>query len=140
MSVGLRIDVNEGLYLRDPQSTDLGKNIIRYAIICIDELGFEAFTFKKLALKMDSNETSIYRYFENKHLLLLYLVAWYWNWVAYLIEINTKNIENPVKRLKIIIDTFVDATKENPSIDFVNEQALHRIIISEGAKSYHTNR
>lgn len=138
MAVGLRIDVNEGLYLRDPQSSELGKNIIRFGIICIDDLGFEAFTFKKLAERMESNETSIYRYFENKHMLLLYLVSWYWNWVSYLVDINTRNIEDPVKCLNIIVDTFVDATKENPSIDFVNEQALHRIIIAEAAKSYHT--
>ena len=128
----------KGLSLRDPLQSKLGKSIITNSIILIDEIGFESFTFKKLALKMQSNETSLYRYFENKHFILLYLVVWYWNWVSYLIDYNTKNITDSNKKLNIIIDNFVDATKENPSIDFVNEKLLHRIIIAESAKAYHT--
>jgi AcrR family transcriptional regulator len=138
LEIGLRISMPEGLYLRDPQSTELGRSIIKHAILLIDEIGFESLTFKKLAKKIGSNETSLYRYFENKHLLLLYLVVWYWNWVSYLIDINTKNIEDPKRILDKIIETIVDATKENPSIDFVNEDVLHRIIISESTKAYHT--
>ena len=87
---------------------------------------------------MGSNETSLYRYFENKHFLLLYLVVWYWNWVSYLIDYNTKNISDPNRKLDLIIENFVDATRENPSVDFVNEKILHRVIIAEAAKSYHT--
>ena len=132
------MSIPKGLSLRDPLQSKLGKSIITNSIILIDEIGFESFTFKKLALKMKSNETSLYRYFENKHFILLYLVVWYWNWVSYLIDYNTKNITDSNKKLNIIIDNFVDATKENPSIDFVNEKLLHRIIIAESAKTYHT--
>lgn len=129
-----------GLSLRDPLQTKLGRDIISKSIDLIDDIGFEKFTFKKLAIKMGSNETSLYRYFENKHLLLVYLVVWYWNWVIYLIQYNTKNIDDPNKKLNIIIANFVDATKENPKIDFVNEQKLHHIIIAESSKAYHTKR
>ena len=87
---------------------------------------------------MGSTEASVYRYFENKHLLLIYLVSWYWEWVSYLIDFNTMNIEDPKRRLKIIIDTFVYASKENPAIEYVNESVLHRLIIAEGSKAYHT--
>ncbi len=132
------MSIPKGLSLRDPLQSKLGKSIITNSIILIDEIGFESFTFKKLALKMQSNETSLYRYFENKHFILLYLVVWYWNWVSYLIDYNTKNITDSNKKLNIIIDNFVDATKENPTIDFVNEKLLHRIIIAESAKAYHT--
>jgi len=132
------MSIPKGLSLRDPLQSKLGKSIITNSIILIYEIGFESFTFKKLALKMQSNETSLYRYFENKHFILLYLVVWYWNWVSYLIDYNTKNITDSNKKLNIIIDNFVDATKENPSIDFVNEKLLHRIIIAESAKAYHT--
>ena len=132
------MSIPKGLSLRDPLQSKLGKSIITNSIILIDEIGFESFTFKKLALKMQSNETSLYRYFENKHFILLYLVVWYWNWVSYLIDYNTKNITDSNKKLNIIIDNFVDATKENPSIDLVNEKLLHRIIIAESAKAYHT--
>ena len=138
MAVGIRISLNEGLYQRDPQETLLGQKIIKHSILLIDEIGFEAFNFKKLAIEMQSTEASVYRYFENKHMLLLYLVSWYWEWVCYLIDINTMNIEDPKRRLKIIIDTFVSASKEDPAIDYVNENILHRIIIAEGIKVYHT--
>ncbi len=138
MAIGIKITLNKGLYQRDPQETNLGKNIIKHSILLIDEIGFEAFNFKKLANRMNSTEASVYRYFVNKHMLLLYLVSWYWEWVSYLIDFNTMNIEDPKRRLKIIIDTFVYASKENPAIDYVNESVLHRIIIAEGTKAYHT--
>lgn len=138
MAVGIKITLNNGLYLRDPQETALGQRIIKHSILLLDEIGFEAFNFKKLAIRMDSTEASVYRYFENKHLLLIYLVSWYWEWVSYLIDINTMNIESPERKLKIIIQTFVYASKENPSIEYVNESILHRLIIAEGTKAYHT--
>lgn len=128
----------EGLSLKDPLDSKLGKRIISNSIELMDEIGFEAFTFRKLAIRMESNETSLYRYFENKHMLLLYLVVWYWNWVSYLIDFNTHNINDPDKKLDLIIENFVDATRENPTVGFVNEKLLHRIIISESAKAYHT--
>ena len=70
-------------------------------------------------------------------MLLLYLVSWYWEWVSYLIDFNTMNVDNPSRRLRIIIETLVTASKENPSIEYVNESVLHRIIIAEGSKAYH---
>ncbi len=132
------LPIPAGLYLKDPLQSKLGKKIISHSIILMNEIGFEAFTFKKLAKAMESNETSLYRYFENKHLLLLFLVVWYWNWVSYLIDYNTKNIEDPNRKLDLIIDNIVDATKENPSVEFVNEKILHRIMITESSKAYHT--
>ena len=87
---------------------------------------------------MKSTEASVYRYFENKHMLLLYLVCYYWEWVSYQIDFNTMNIKDPKQRLTIIIKTFVNASIENPSIEYVNESILHRIIIAEGTKAYHT--
>ena len=77
----LTFKLNERLYLRDPQSTELGQRIVSKGIELIDGLGFEQFTFKKLAAQVNSTEPSIYRYFENKHRLLHYLTAWYWSWM-----------------------------------------------------------
>ena len=137
MAVRIKIALNEGLFLRDPQDTSLGQKIIQHSILLIDEIGFEAFNFKKLAARMESAEASVYRYFENKHMLLLYLVSWYWEWVGFLIDLNTMNIDDARNRLKIIIKTMVSASKENPSIEYVNESILYRIIVSEGSKAYH---
>ncbi len=138
MAIGIKISLNDKLYLRDPQGSKLGQKIIKHSILLIDEIGFEAFNFKKLAIRMESTEASVYRYFENKHLLLIYLVSWYWEWVSYLIDINTMNIELPERKLKIIIENLVNASKDNPSIEYVNESVLHRVIIAEGTKAYHT--
>ncbi len=140
MAIGIQIRPNPKLFLRDPQDTKLGRNILKASIILIDELGIEAFTFKKLAEKIESTEASVYRYFENKHLLLIYLVTWYWEWVSYQIEINTLNIDDPQKKLTIAIRTLVEASRENPAIEYINESVLHRIVIAEGVKAYHTKQ
>jgi len=137
MAIGIKISLNDKLYLRDPQETALGKRLIKESILLIDQIGFEAFNFSKLAKAMKSTEASVYRYFENKHYLLIYLVSWYWEWVSYLIDINVMNIEDAKRRLKIIISTIVYASKENPSINYVNENILHRLVIAEGTKAYH---
>ena len=138
MSVEIKMTLNKGLYLKEPQHSKLGRNIIQNSILLIDEFGFEAFTFKKLAKKIKSTEASIYRYFENKHLLLLFLVNWYWEWVSYLIYFNTINIKDSRNKLRIIIHSFVSASKDNPSVNYVNESKLHNIVIAEGGKAYHT--
>ncbi len=46
----LKIRINEKIYLKDPESSDLGKRIVEESIIMIDDIGFESFTFKKLGL------------------------------------------------------------------------------------------
>jgi hypothetical protein len=140
MSIEIKMFLNEGLFLKEPQDSKLGRNIIKHSILIIDEFGFEAFNFKKLAQKINSTEASIYRYFENKHLLLLYLVNWYWEWANYLIQINTKNIDKPKEKLRVVIHSLVFAAKENPSVEYVNESKLHNIVISEGMKAYHTKK
>jgi len=138
MSVGIKISLNEGLYLKEPQDSILGRKIIQHSIVMINDLGIESFTFKKLANEIGSTEASIYRYFENKHLLLIFLVAWYLEWVHYLIRISTLNVDKPREKLRIIIKSFVHASKENPAVDYVNESILHDLVISEGMKAYHT--
>jgi hypothetical protein len=59
-----KIQVNDKLYLKDPETSDLGKKILEKSILLIDEIGLEHFTFKKLGQSINSNESSIYRYFE----------------------------------------------------------------------------
>ena len=139
MSVSIKFNLNDNLYIKDPQDTSLGQRILKHSILMIDDIGFEAFNFKKLAQEIHSAEKSIYRYYDNKHLLLLFLTSWYWEWVNYLIEINCKNINDPRIKLNIAIDNIVKASSENPSNEYINENILHRVIINEGSKSYHTS-
>jgi AcrR family transcriptional regulator len=130
-----KITINEKLYVKDPETSELGKKIIQFSIVLIDEIGFEAFTFKKLGEKIQSNESSIYRYFENKHKLLIYLSSWYWSWIEYNLVFSTNNISNPLERLsigiKIVTQNIVD-DKNTPHID---ESVLNKIIISEFTKT-----
>jgi len=136
----LQLMMNENLFLRDPQDTDLGRKIIQESIAMIDELGFEKFTFKKLAMKIDSTEASIYRYFENKHRLLVYLIAWYWNWVEYRIDFGTQNIDSPERKLEIALTIVGEKKVKDPFFPNINEEALYRIVIAESDKTYLTKQ
>jgi hypothetical protein len=66
------------------------------------------------------------------------LLSWYFEWLSYSIDRNIQNLIDPARKLKIAISTIVNASIENPAVEYINESILHRIIISEGAKAYHT--
>jgi AcrR family transcriptional regulator len=134
----VQVKISEKCYLKDPDTTELGKKIIERSIKLIDEIGFEAFTFKKLAKCIESTEASVYRYFENKHKLLIYLVSWYWNWVEYRLQFDIHNIEDEKRRLEIFVDSITRPVKMDDTFIHVDEVALHRIVISESAKAYLT--
>jgi AcrR family transcriptional regulator len=140
MGVSISIKLNEKFYLRDPEGSELGKNIISNSIKLIDELGFEEFTFKKLAKEINSTEASIYRYFENKHKLLVYLISWYYAWIEFQVEYQTKNITDPHKKLRIIISIVSESYKEDPNISHIDESLLHKIVVAESAKAYLTKQ
>lgn len=137
-NLNLKINVNPVLYKKNPDSSELGNNIISASIELIEELGFDEFTFKKLSIKIKSSESSIYRYFKNKHTLLIYLTSWYWSWTdcrLILAVINIDSVEEKLKRsLKILTKP---ALKDN-SCTYVNEELLNRIVITEFAKTHHT--
>jgi len=140
MRLQLHIEMNEALSLRNPEGSELGKKIIKHSIELINKNGFESFTFKKLAEEIGTTEAGIYRYFENKHKLLIYLVAWYWSWVEYQIEFQTNNIEDPEIRLTKVIKILASTVKEDNTTSYVNEYLLHQIVISEGIKAYLTKQ
>jgi len=104
----------------------------------INELGFEGFTFKKLGVHIESPESSIYRYFENKHTLLIYLVSWYWNWIEYLLVFATMNIDFPAKKLERSLKVLIEPTLEKSPKTYIDESLLSKIIVTESVKAYHT--
>ena len=130
-----KITINEKLYLKDPETSELGKKIIQNSILLINEIGFEAFTFKKLGEKIQSNESSIYRYFENKHKLLVYLSSWYWSWVEYNLVFSTNNIKNPIEKLTQGIKIVTQNTEDDNKTPHIDESILNKIIISEFIKT-----
>ena len=138
MELQLQIKMNKKLFLRDPEQTELGKKIIQNSIEVINKSGFEAFTFKKLAEDIHSTEAGIYRYFENKHKLLMYITAWYWSWLEYRIMIHTLNVKDPVVKLKKVIQLLAVTVEDDMNTSHINEHILHQIIIAEGSKAYLT--
>jgi len=134
----VKIGINEKIYVKDPESSDLGKRIVEQSILMINEMGFESFTFKKLGAKIGSNESSIYRYFENKHKLLLYLTSWYWGWLEYQLVFSTNSIADPKTKLEKAIEIVTKTTVEDSSFSHINEVHLNKIVINEYSKSYLT--
>lgn len=134
----IKIQVNEKLFIKDPDSSQLGKKIVEQSIDLIDEIGFEEFTFKKLGARIGSPESTIYRYFENKHMLLVYLTSWYWTWLEYRLVFSTNNISSPEERLKRAIAIVTEPVKQDSNYSHINEVKLNRIIISESLKAYFT--
>ncbi len=140
MKLQLQIKMNEALFLRNPESSELGKNILKHSIQLIYKTGFESFTFKKLAEDIGTTEAGIYRYFENKHKLLVYLTAWYWGWLEFQISYHTNNIEEPNIKLKKVIKLLSTAVEDDEQTSYINEHLLHQIIIAEGSKAYLTKQ
>ena len=134
------MQVNEHIYLKNPESSDLGKKIVSGSIHLIEKLGFDCFTFGKLAKHISSTEASVYRYFESKHKLLLYITSWYWSWMEYRIVFGLANIESPTARLKKAIILLTEQIEEDGSFDHINETKLNRIVISEASKVYLTKK
>jgi AcrR family transcriptional regulator len=135
---GLKIQVNEKIYVKDPETSALGKKIVEQSILLIDEIGFDNFTFKKLGEKIGSNESSIYRYFENKHKLLVYLSSWHWSWMEYKLVFATTNILDPKEKLKKAITIVTEKVINDGKTEHINESVLNKIIIAEFTKTLHT--
>ena len=134
----IAIRVNNSIYLKDPESSDLGKNILGGGIDMIDEIGFEDFTFKKLAKEIGSTEASVYRYFESKHKLLLYIISWYWSWMEYKLVFGLANIDSAEARLFRAVKILTEEIKKDGNFKHINEVTLNRIAICDSSKAYLT--
>lgn len=135
--LSIELKINEKLYKSDPQHTVLGRKLLQYSVLMIDELGIEDFNFKKLAIQAGATEAAVYRYFENKYALLIYLVNWYWEWMRFRLEFRTLDLQTPEQRLRAAISCIVDTAKRDAEIAFIDEDVLHRIVVAEGTKAYH---
>lgn len=140
MSWQIQIQLNDKLFLRDPALSEVGRNIVKQGAVMIEKMGLEEFTFKKLATRLKTNESSIYRYFENKHRLLLYLVDWYWRWIEYMVIVQTNNIKNPNEKIDVILNILMLRVEGDIMGGLeVDKEVLHHLVIKEGSKSYLTS-
>lgn len=140
MEINIHFPSNEKLYIKNPEQSSLGQKIIANSIILIKQLGIEEFTFKKLAAEIQSNEASIYRYFENKHNLLVYLISFYWEVLNMKILFSSENSFSPKEKLSNLIDVLVNIEAAKPTVRNMDIATLHEIIVSESAKAYLTKK
>ncbi|MGL4598879.1 MAG: TetR/AcrR family transcriptional regulator [Bacteroidia bacterium] len=136
----IRIEVDSGCYLRDPQATDVGRKLLQQALLLIDKSGIEEFTFAKLAKAIDSTEATIYRYFENKHCLLNYLLSWYWASLNFRIAFEINSLTNVSEKLEKFLRILVDADLNFASTPFLDMQVLHHLALTEADKVFFTHR
>ncbi|MCB0474999.1 MAG: TetR/AcrR family transcriptional regulator [Flavobacteriaceae bacterium] len=134
-----KIEVPDGIYLKDPHTSELGKRIIEQSIKLISSEGFECFNFKKLGHQIGSNESSVYRYFESKHHLLMYLTSWYWVWMEYQLVLETYALKNVEERLKKGVEIITRIPDNDSNFEHIDENLLNQIIINESSKSYLTS-
>lgn len=131
-----KIEVNDSIYLKDPMSSKLGMKILAGGVDMLSEIGFDELTFRKLAFDIDTTEASIYRYFENKHKLLLYLTCWYWGWMEYRLVFTLANIQCPKERLARAIKLLTQEIDQNDNHDHIDTMKLYDILVTESSKSY----
>ncbi|MBP6623555.1 MAG: TetR/AcrR family transcriptional regulator [Chitinophagaceae bacterium] len=136
MDFQVSFKVNENIFLRNPEQSELGRQIIKHAIDLIYNVGFEHFTFKKLAIDMQTTEASVYRYFENKHRLLLYILNWYWSYMEFLVMFKLQNIQDNKIKLKTIIELLTNELPDRAGQLEYNKTYLHHIVITESSKVY----
>ena len=136
MDFQVTFKINEKIFLRDPESSEVGKQIVKNAIDLICQLGFEQFTFKKLAVETHSTEATIYRYFENKHRLLLYILNWYWCYMEFLVMLKLQNIADKKEKLKLIVELLTHELPESSGKFDYNKKFINQIVITEGSKVY----
>jgi len=138
MDLEIKIKMNENLFVKDPTSTALGKKIIKHSVTIINEIGFEDFTFKKLALEINTTEAGIYRFFENKHRLLVYIITLYWNLVEYQVVSKILIEKDPELRILRIVELLSQEFDSKIYLNEIDCRVLFQIVVSESNKVYLT--
>lgn len=137
MLLNKSITVNANTFNKDPMSSTLGGQLVIEGIYLLSEVGLEEFTFKKLAHKIGSTEASIYRYFSNKHMFLVYISNLYWKWLEQrLRDISFRKISHR-ERLEEALDVLIDPVSDETDTEFPY-QKLVEVISYEGPKVYLT--
>jgi AcrR family transcriptional regulator len=129
----IELQIPNCLFQKNPRETEIGNKLVETATHLIAQLGLEQFTIKKLALETGCTEATVYRYFENKHQLMLYIMNIFWGWQEYLLVFSTQNIHNESEKMKRAI-----ALLANPDFGFLPYRKFANSVllaaINEGVK------
>jgi len=134
----ITVQVNSNIYLKNPDSSDLGRRIVGGGIELMGDIGFENFTFRKLAQHISSTEASIYRYFDSKHKFLIYLTEWYWGLKEVRLVIGLANMPSAEERLVKAIRILHQDLQVSDQYAHIDGSLLSAIIRTESSKSYFT--
>lgn len=132
----VKFNVSPDLYLKDPESSSIGKRILMEAINILDQSGFERLTFKELAQTAKTTESTVYRYFENKHMLILYLSNWYWSWLFYRLQLGLTNIPAGKEKLRKAIEILCRQSEDDNLIEHIDLVKLAHLIHLESGKIF----
>ncbi len=131
----LRLRPDPALSLRDPEGTALGRAAIAGGLELLNELGLEAFTFRKLAGRIDSTEVSLYKYFPNKHRLLQYHFQLYWLWLRQMCGREVEEARDAKDALRRCVEAICGVwPRELPPLQ-VDPHALRRLVIERPTRS-----
>jgi len=132
----VKLQLDPKFHLNDPTTTEIGLAVVGHGILMIDELGYESFTFRKLAERIGTTEASVYRYFKSKHRLLLYLIALYWTWMEYRLMLATLNVDDPQERLRLALHELTRPIEQDDLFPHIDETILYRVVVAESPKVY----
>jgi len=124
------------LHLRDPAASAIGERILSEGLVLMNELGLEAFTFKKLTEHADCTEATIYNYFPNKQRLLQYYFQLYWMWLDTHCQQEGRSVPDPWERLKGDIRSLCGLWSKDAMAAQLDPTALRELVIVEGSKSF----
>ena len=124
------------LSLKDPETSELGRSILADGLVLMNELGLEAFTFKKLAAHIGSTEVSLYKYFPNKHRLLQYYFQLYWLWLRRVCGRHAEKARDPREALDHVVEAICGVWPKGLPPMQIDPGALRLLLINEGMKSY----
>lgn len=133
---GIQLRPDPALYLRDPESTRLGKAMLSEGIVLMNELGLEAFTFKKLAARIGCTEVGLYRFFPNKQRLLQYYFQVHWLWLLQLCGGFAERSVDPRQTLKQVVEALCGVWPQELPPAQLDPHGLRSLHIAEGMKSY----
>lgn len=122
--------------LKDPMGSAVGQALLEHGLELMLELGYEAFTFRKLAERSGTTEVTVYKYFANKQRLLQYYFQLYWLWLR---QLGTQQVErhsDPRKALAGIVEALCGVWPRTLPAVQLDPAALRQLVIAEGMKSY----
>lgn len=132
----VQLKPDPGLSLKDPSATEVGRALLAEGLALMNELGLEAFTFRKLADRIGSTEVTLYKYFPNKHRLLQYYYQLYWLWLRQVCGRIAERARGPREALEGVVEAICGVwPKQLPPLQ-LDPHALRRLVIEEGMKSY----